>query len=419
MFPFVAIVLLLTACVFAALWRRERRARLLDALRRDLLQVEVDVAHETRWRNELLSRLADGIDDGLLIVSPDAVVLFMNLGATRFWPGSSASIGRPLLECVRDHRVVDLVATAQRGGARVKEELLQANSEDSGASEQRVISVEAVPLQDKAGRKNEQPVLVILRDETEKRALEKIRRDFVANASHELRTPLSIINGYLENLLSDDITDEAQRKRAFGLMKKHGDRLARIVEDMLVISRLESGDGEPLRLEEVDLKACAVDVTNLLSHVIAASGAKVSVEVEPGISPIIQGDRYYWEQIFFNLIENSLKENPGSGLEVKVRITRIGNGLRVEISDNGVGIPGADQPFVFKRFYRVAGHRSKQIKGTGLGLSIVRRAVEAHRGTITLRSQPGIETVFTIELLKASAPAPLQSPHSVAQSTTT
>jgi signal transduction histidine kinase len=398
MFLFAAIVFLLAACAFAVLWLREREARRLDALRQDLLQVEIDVANETRWRNEMLSRLANGIEDGLLIVAPDGLVMFMNRGATRFWPGSSASTGRPLLECVRDHRVVDLVAAAQRDRQRIKEEILQAATEDTGASEQRVFSVEAVPLQDEGGRDHGGSVLVILRDETEKRGLEKIRRDFVANASHELRTPLSIINGYLENLQSGDITDEPQRIRAFGLMKKHGDRLARIVEDMLVISRLESGDAEPLKLDEVDLQACAVDVTHLLTREIAAGGAKVSVVVENGTSPVIQGDRYYWEQIFFNLVENALKENPGSGLAVGIHIARTDGRLRVEVRDNGVGIPGADQPFVFKRFYRVAGHRSKQIKGTGLGLSIVKRAVEAHHGTIALRSHPGIETVFTIDV---------------------
>ena len=397
MFLIAAIVFLLAACAFAALWQRERRMRRLDALRQDLLQVEVDVAHETRWRNELLSRLANGIEDGLLIVSTDGLVLFINQGASRFWPGSSASVGRPLLECVRDHRVADLVNSAQRDANRVKEEIHQFASE-GGAADQRVFSVEAVPLRDRAGVGRGQPVLVILRDETEKRTLEKIRRDFIANASHELRTPLSIINGYLENLLSGDITDEDLQKRAFNLMKKHGDRLARIVEDMLVISRLESGDAEPLKLEEVDLQACAVDVTHLLSHAILAGGAKISVVVKPGTSPVIQGDRYYWEQIFFNLVENALKENPGSGLAITIRITRKGDGLRIEVCDNGVGIPGADLPFVFKRFYRVAGHRSKQIKGTGLGLSIVKRAVEAHHGPISLRSQPGIETIFTIDL---------------------
>lgn len=398
MLVFALIVLSLAVYVLATLWLRERRGRRLDALQRELLQVEVDVAHETRWRNELLGRLVNGIEDGLLIVSPDSNVLFINQGATRFWPGSSASIGRPLIECVRDHRVSDLVNRAQKEGRRTTERLALSASAASAGSEQRVFFIEAVPLHDESGGRKGEVTLVVLRDETEKHSLEKIRRDFVANASHELRTPLSIINGYLENLLSGDLTDEAQQKRVFGLMKKHGDRLARIVEDMLVISRLESGDGEPLRLESVDLQACAEDVITLLSHTIATHAAAVNVVVEPGTTPSIEGDRYYWEQIFFNLIENALKENPGSGLQVIVRIAANADGLLVEIKDNGVGIPGADQPFVFKRFYRVSSHRSKQVKGTGLGLSIVKRAVEAHHGTISLRSQPGIETVFAIQL---------------------
>lgn len=395
---FAAIVFLLVACVFAVLWRRERAARLRDALKHDLLQVEVDTALESKWRTEMLDRLANGIEDGLLIVSPDLSVIYMNQGAVRFLPVSSASVGRPLLECVRDHRVVDFVTSAQQEGRRVRKEMIQSSGDLAGPAESRVFSVEVAPLSDEVQPGLTLPLLVILRDETEKRALEKIRRDFVANASHELRTPLSIIAGYLENLLSGDISDAAQQKRAFNLMKKHGDRLARIVEDMLVISRLESGEREPLRLEQIDLQACAADVAQLLSHTIATTGAKVTVSVEDGTSPIVEGDRYYWEQVFFNLIENALKENPGRGLEVTVHIVRVADDLVVTIRDNGVGIPSADLPFVFKRFYRVSSHRSKQIKGTGLGLSIVKRAVEAHHGTISLKSQPGIETVFTIRV---------------------
>lgn len=395
------IVSSLAAYVLAMLLYRERRLRRLDALQRELLQVEMDVAAETRWRNELLGRLVNGIEDGLLIVSAESNVLFINDGAIRLWPGSSAFVGRPLLECIRDHRVSDLVSRTQREGKRIIDQVVLtsvAETREPGTSTDRVFFVEAVPLFDRIGSRRDQVILVVLRDETEKHELEKIRRDFVANASHELRTPLSIINGYLENLSSGDFSDPAQQQRIFGIMKKHGDRLARIVEDMLVISRLESGDAETLKLACIDLRACAEDVTHMLSQTIAACPATVKVIVEPGTDPVIEGDRYYWEQIFFNLIENALKENAGRQLEVTVAISQTPDGLRVQIKDNGVGIPGADQPFVFKRFYRVATHRSKQVKGTGLGLSIVKRAVEAHRGTITLTSQPGIETAFEITL---------------------
>lgn len=393
-----AILFFASTVVFMTLWRRERDRGWKTALTNDLLRVELENSQDLRLRSDMLTRLANGIEDGLLIVSPDMKVIYMNQAAARFLPVSTASIGRPLLESARDHRMSDLVARSLREGVRLREEIIQSLGDGDGKSEHRFVSVEVALLLDESPEHSPLQALVILRDETEKRALEKIRRDFVANASHELRTPLSIINGYLENLLSGDIQSEAQRKRAYELMNKHGERLARIVEDMLVISRLESGDEDVLKREVVDLRECVAGVVDLLAHVITSQSAKLEVQVAPDTSTTIQGDRYYWEQIFFNLIENALKENPSRGLAIKVLMADVAGDLEIQICDNGVGIPSADLPFVFKRFYRVHGHRSKQVKGTGLGLSIVKRAIEAHDGTIALRSQPGIETVFTIRI---------------------
>ena len=112
----------------------------------------------------------------------------------------------------------------------------------------------------------------------------------------------------------------------------------------------------------------------------------------------IRGDRFYWDQILFNLIENALKENKPGNLVISVTMERDGAASVIRIADNGIGIPRADLPFIFKLFYRVAKHHSQKIKGTGLGLSIVRRAVEAHGGTIGVDSTLGLETVFTIRL---------------------
>jgi two-component system phosphate regulon sensor histidine kinase PhoR len=109
---------------------------------------------------------------------------------------------------------------------------------------------------------------------------------------------------------------------------------------------------------------------------------------------MMQGDRFYWDQIFTNLIENALKENQMPGLTITVKGVWREKDIVLSVADNGVGIPLEDQPFVFKRFFRCAKHHSQDIKGTGLGLSIVRRAVEAHGGKIVLRSIPGVETVF-------------------------
>lgn len=394
-----AIVCLIAAGISAFFWRQQKAARLAAESRNEALSKELHLAKDASWRTELLRRLVESIDDGLLIAGEDLRVLFVNRGAARFLPVAANPIGRPLLECVRDHRIADFVAAARAEGQRARTEFVITSTEADGSLEERTCSVEAAPLNGDTPLGQQRGVLVILRDETDKRAVEKIRRDFVANASHELRTPLSIINGYLENLSSGDLSEPIQIQRAYAVMKKHADRLARIVEDMLLISRMESGQADVLKIEQIDLQSCALDVVQLLSTLIATQNAQVSVAVENGASPKIDGDRFYWEQIFFNLMENALKENPGKGLQITIRIRKAGRGcLEIEVADNGVGIPHGDLPFIFKRFYRVSGHRPREVKGTGLGLSIVKRAVEAHHGTITVRSQPGIETAFTIKV---------------------
>ena len=127
--------------------------------------------------------------------------------------------------------------------------------------------------------------------------------------------------------------------------------------------------------------------------------ARVELQFPADGSDVIEADRFYWDQIFFNLIENALKENQADGkLILTISFNRTKGESVICIRDNGVGIPRADLPFIFKRFYRVAKHHSQTIKGTGLGLSIVRRAIESHGGTITVDSTLGVETIFTIRL---------------------
>ncbi len=398
MIPFVlACLLLVGGAVY--LWLRAR-AQALE-LQRQLIEQkgrEDDFVRRTRHRTEMLHRLVEGINDGLFIVSPDLKMMFVNRGALQFFPPITEPVGRSLIECVQDHRIVELVESCLKTEKRVSEDVQITSAHDDGTVEEQVFSVEVVPLNGDELNATEDALLVILRDETDKHTLEKIRRDFVANASHELRTPMSIINGYLENLLDGDIEDEVEIKRAFTIMKKHGDRLARIVEDLLVISRMESGQADALREEEFDFQACAQDVVQRLSPVIGLNDAHVSVVIHEGASPVVRGDRFYWDQILFNLVSNALKENQASGLQVIISLKQEPDISEIRVSDNGVGIPHADLPYIFKRFYRVTRQRAHDVKGTGLGLSIVKRAVEAHRGKITVQSVSGLETVFIIRV---------------------
>ncbi len=228
---------------------------------------------------------------------------------------------------------------------------------------------------------------------------EQIRKDFVANASHELRTPLVIIAGYLENLLDDNVLDQPVLARRFlTIMRKHADRLSRLVDDMLLISRLESGEASKLKIEPFPLRACIDDILERLESVIRTQNATVELDM-PDESVIFHGDHFYWTQILFNLVENALKQNPRAHLRITIGCQQSIDSIQIWIADNGIGIPTADLPNIFHRFYRVEKHHSQtDIKGTGLGLSIVKRAVEAHGGTIAVTSTPGRETKFLINL---------------------
>jgi signal transduction histidine kinase len=360
-------------------------------------QRDGDFLRRLQRRTELLHRLADGIEDGLFIIGEDLKVQFVNMGARLFFPPITEPVGRPVAECIPDARIMDVITECVESARRVMKEVEVSLPADD-ALEERVYAVVALPLPPDTIHASDGEILLILRDETEKHKLEKIRRDFVANASHELRTPLSIIIGYLENVLEGDLTETDEIRRAYTVMKKHGDRLAQIVEDLLVISRMESGQPDALKLEDFDLKECAEDVLHRLSPVITQkkASARVDANGSPGVR--LRGDPFYWDQILFNLVQNALKENNREGLEVVIGLHEDGNALNVEVRDNGVGIPQADLPYIFKRFYRVVRYENSGVKGTGLGLSIVRRAVEAHQGTISVRSRPGVETVFTIRV---------------------
>jgi two-component system phosphate regulon sensor histidine kinase PhoR len=225
---------------------------------------------------------------------------------------------------------------------------------------------------------------------------DQIRKDFVANASHELRTPLSIIAGYLENLTEEGGLDNKEvAQNMLSTMDRHVVRINRIVEDMLVISKLESNEGTPLKMESFNLAVCIRDVVERLDLLIVKQKAAVRINA-PEVT--LTGDRFYWTQILFNLIENALKQNATTPVEVEVEVKKKKNGpIIISVSDNGIGIPSSDLPFIFKRFFRVEKHHSQnQIKGTGLGLSIVKRAVEAHGGIIEATSTPSTRTTFTM-----------------------
>jgi signal transduction histidine kinase len=236
----------------------------------------------------------------------------------------------------------------------------------------------------------------MVEDVTERIMTEQVRQDFVTNAGHELRTPLSLIHGYIETLKGGLIKNPGALQRCLNVMEKHSRRMMRIIEDMLTISRLEGRD-EPLKMETFLLRGCVDNALEHLLLLIETHQPVITLNFPPD-GGLLHGDRFYWDQILTNLIENALKENQRPGLRLTITGRWSAHECILTIEDDGVGIRAEDVPFVFKRFYRCAKDHSQEVKGTGLGLSIVKRAVEAHGGSIELESRPKVRTVFTIRV---------------------
>jgi two-component system phosphate regulon sensor histidine kinase PhoR len=364
------------------------------------IEQEAAQAHDER------NRLLDALGDAFLLVDSEGIIHFANAAARELF-GLRELVRRPVREAFVDPRLADSLLQCLETGESVRSRVvLPQQTSPRGDLETRGVNawiIDAARLPTPEG--SDPTTRVIIRDVTTEHQTEQIRKDFVANASHELRTPMAIINGYLENLLDDHMVEEPEVARRFlTVMRKHADRISRIVEDMLVISRLESGEAASLKIEPFRFRSCIKDVLERLESVIRAQQAEILV-LMPDESLIIHGDRFYWTQVLFNLVENALKQNPHPGLRVEIGCETAGEQHRVWVADNGIGIPSADLPHIFRRFYRVEKHHSQQeIKGTGLGLSIVKRAIEAHHGSITVTSVPGRETKFLIAIPKNVEP---------------
>ena len=343
-------------------------------------------------------RLLDALGDAFLLVDSDSRLRFANAAAHDLFGGRDL-VNLTVRETFLDPRLAKALLHCLETGEPVQTQVvLPQQSSPRGDRENRGTNAWLIDAARLPCPPGSSPLTrVILRDVTAEHQTEQIRKDFVANASHELRTPMAIISGYLENLLDEDLVEDTPTARHFlSIMRKHADRISRIVEDMLVISRLESGEAGTLKIEPFHLSACIHDVLERLESVIRSQQAVIQVLI-PDDQLVLHGDRFYWTQVLFNLVENALKQNPHPGLQVTIGCEETDHCCRVWVTDNGSGIPSANLPHIFRRFYRVEKHHSqREIKGTGLGLSIVKRAIEAHGGTISVTSVPGRETKFLI-----------------------
>ncbi|HEX5904342.1 MAG TPA: ATP-binding protein [Actinomycetota bacterium] len=239
---------------------------------------------------------------------------------------------------------------------------------------------------------------------SELESLERLRRDLVANVSHELKTPISALRAHLENLL-DGV--ERPDPETLQVMLAQSERLGRLVDQLLDLSRLESGD-VPLERGNVELAPLVAEVLSEIEVARPERGVRLADAVPKDIPPVF-ADRERVHQVLFNLLDNAVRFTPEGG-RVTVSASRHNGSVDVAVADTGPGIAPEDLPRVFERFYRVDESRSRDDGGTGIGLAIARSVVEAHGGRIWAESEPGRGSTFTFELPAAPPPVETRRP---------
>ncbi len=327
-----------------------------------------------RWQ-----ALLETTDDAVLLADAEGRILLSNSVAASLFGAAS---GSTLLAHTLSAELEDLYRTAIRRQACVEREV----GLNQPAS--RTLYVRVTPVADGEW-------LLVLRDLTELRRLERVRRDFVANVSHELRTPLTSIKAMAETLLDGARTDEAVAGRFLQTIIRESDRLVRLSTDLLDLSRVEARDVEKA---PIDLTPLVTDIASRLAS--QAEKADITLTNTIRLPLVVAADRDEMAQVLVNLLDNAIAYTPRGGA-VTLSAQETPDAVTVSVSDTGIGILSHDIPRLFERFYRADKARSRASGGTGLGLSIVKHIVENHGGTVGVESEYNRGSVFSFTLPKS------------------
>ncbi|MDA0333690.1 MAG: ATP-binding protein [bacterium] len=384
-----------------------------NALHNRQAEIATDLASE----NSRLEIIFDSISEGLLVTDRHGRLIAANRALRDLFGINWAVEGRPAVEAVRNAAVGDAIDQALLG---------QTPECEITFAGERNLSVHAAPILASDGSG---PVgtVTMFYEITRLRRLERMRADFVANVSHELRTPLTAIKGCAETLADGALQDPQAAARFVDVIATHADRLTRILEDLLSLSRLES---EQTRVEMADANVQKIVQTacEAVSRIAADRKITVTTEIADGLRA--RCERRLIEQALINLLDNAVKYSPEGGsvvirakrqtrssaaVELAGRLwsaggsettadesgTRSDDAIVVEVADRGVGIPPAEVERVFERFYRVDRGRSRAMGGTGLGLSITRHIIALHGERVFVDSEFGVGSVFGFTLSAA------------------
>jgi len=356
----------------------------LEKIVGDLEQRQKQIAK----RESGMQTIFSAMQDALLVVDSNRRVILTNQTFRKLFDSPEISVATPLLEIVRDPTLDRLLTDAFRGNGPVRCELTLDGSQ---------IELHAIATKNEASEIT--GALVLFHDITELKKIDQVRRDFVANVSHELRTPLSILRGYIETLLDSPKTPREELTRILRVMERHSDRLELLVEDLLTLAQLESGNPN-LQMGTVELSSFLPEIVRDWERKLAMKQLAIVVDLPTELPPI-SADRTRLQEALYNLLDNAVKYSREHG-EIRLSARRRDGEMVLAVSDDGIGIATEDLPRIFERFYRADKARSPDnVRGTGLGLAIVKHIAQLHGGRVEAESE--LERGTTIRVILPSA----------------
>ncbi|HEY4988958.1 MAG TPA: ATP-binding protein [Opitutaceae bacterium] len=386
----VLILLLAVAAAFAAAWARERKLRQFEAERNRSEIAEQRSRREVELKEQAqrTSALFDRMVEGLIVVDAGGRIRLANRAAEVLFGFDGNAAGKTILEATRHHEVAAVVSRLDR-----EPEVLGYELRIDSLSTPRFLQVNALALRGGAGAND--GAIIVFHDLTRLRHLEGVRQEFVANVSHELRTPLSLIKSASETLMDGAKDDPAALARFLQIIDKHANRLALLIDDLLLLSTLDSG-GLRLNREPLAFRTTVQDAMDDLKPRALARDVKLENRVPTTLVALYDNDRM--RQVISNLLDNAIKYGRAEGVtSVEGRLLPDGR-VEIMVLDDGPGIARDAQERIFERFYRVDKARSREQGGTGLGLAIVKHVVQAHSGEVRVESEPGAGSRFIITL---------------------
>ena len=353
-----------------------------------MMETMENTIEEVEYKHLQLTSVLKSISHGILVIDIDGNIILINDEARKMI--KSKCIGKEEGKNIKQVIHVEKILNGIEKYIGSKEN----NCEKLKLEDETVYKLKIDPVYLQNSKNAIIGSIINIENITEIVKLENMRRDFVANVSHELKTPLTSINGFVETLIINEDLPSDKRNRFLAIIQKESDRLKRLIEDILLLSSIESKNN--LVTENVLLYNIFKEVYEMISYIADSKHIKIYYNFEDE-NVAIQAYGDYIKQLFLNLIDNAIKYTPEGGTVIINQFTR-NNEITIEVIDNGVGIPKEDQDKIFQRFYRVDKARSRSVGGTGLGLAITKHIVNSLQGNISVESKLGEGSKFIVTI---------------------